>query len=231
MPASSQSANNRISGKFQSDELRIAILDAAEQLFLEAGIENTAMGDIAARAGINRVTLYRYFANRDEVAVEIHIRMIKKMEQTTRFAPFDTHTLVDFKLRAQLMIRNFVALRDIYRYIGMFDKIYLDNASDSPLTRWTIAQLIKAGFVPPHSREGSPMEPYRHQLAVMMTSMLWFLEKLALRGEVTWSGQEFPLDEQLRIYENMVMGYFDRLIETQNSRDHASTSDIPSSDP
>ena len=80
MPAS-QSANNRISGKHQLDEQRTAILDAAEKLFLEAGIENTRMIDIAQQAGITRVTLYRYFANRDEVAVEVHLRFIKNTAQ------------------------------------------------------------------------------------------------------------------------------------------------------
>ena len=118
---SSQSANNRISGKYQLDEQRSAILDAAEKLFLEAGIENTRMIDIAQQAGITRVTLYRYFANRDEVAVEVHLRFIKNTAQIVQFDPND-HSLEGYKHRAQSMIRNFAALRDQYRYSGMFDQ-------------------------------------------------------------------------------------------------------------
>ena len=118
---SSQSANNRISGKHQLDEQRSAILDAAEKLFLEAGIENTRMIDIAQQAGITRVTLYRYFANRDEVAVEVHLRFIKNTAQRVQFDPND-HSLEGYKRRAQSMIRNFAALRDQYRYSGMFDQ-------------------------------------------------------------------------------------------------------------
>ncbi|WP_255450126.1 TetR/AcrR family transcriptional regulator [Skermania sp. ID1734] len=40
------------------------ILDAAEQLFLDRGIEATGMADIARAAGCSRATLYRYFDSR-----------------------------------------------------------------------------------------------------------------------------------------------------------------------
>ena len=39
------------------------------------------------------------------------------------------------------MIRNFDLLRDAYRYMGMFDKLYLDT-SNAALTQWTKHQLI-----------------------------------------------------------------------------------------
>ena len=128
-PAYSQSANNRVSGKYQLDEQRIAILDAAEKLFLESGIEKTTMIDIAERAGITRVTLYRYFANRDEVAVAVHLRLMQKSAQIAQFDPQD-RTLEGYKRRIQSTIRNFPLLRDGYRYSGMFDQIYLDNLPD-----------------------------------------------------------------------------------------------------
>ena len=55
-------------------------------------------------------------------------------------------TLERHRRRAQQVIRNFARLRDAYRYIGMFDKIYLDNAPESALAQWTKAQLISGGF-------------------------------------------------------------------------------------
>ena len=43
------------------------ILDAAGQLFVERGISQVSMGDVAAAAGCSRATLYRYFADRREL--------------------------------------------------------------------------------------------------------------------------------------------------------------------
>jgi len=211
-PIPSKSSGNRVSGKHQVDEQREAILNAAEKLFLEAGIENTRMIDIAGRAGITRVTLYRYFANRDEVAVAVHLRLMRKTSPGAQFDPSDK-SLESIQRRLQFTIRNFAQLRDRYRYTGMFDKIYLDNPPDSSLTRWTFDQLIASGFSPRDANE-----PFSEELTVLMNTVVWFLEKLALRGELTWSNKEVPLEEHLRVFEELIMGYLDRLIEKRDGQ-------------
>lgn len=43
------------------------ILDAAAELFVERGVGPVGMGEIAGAAGCSRATLYRYFADRDEL--------------------------------------------------------------------------------------------------------------------------------------------------------------------
>ena len=55
-------------------------------------------------------------------------------------------------------------------------------------------------------------------IAIPVWTRIWFLEKLALRGELTWSNKEVPLEEHLRIFEDMITGYFDRLIADQNNQ-------------
>jgi AcrR family transcriptional regulator len=69
----------RQSGKTQVDARRTAILDTAEKLFLQNGLENTRIIDIAAEAGISKMSLYRYFPNRDVIALEIHAHMLEKI--------------------------------------------------------------------------------------------------------------------------------------------------------
>jgi AcrR family transcriptional regulator len=213
----SQSANNRHRGKFQIDEQRQSILDAAEKLFLDVGIEKTTMVDIAQQAGITRVTLYRYFANRDELAVEVHLRLIKKSAQIGNFDPQD-RSVEGYRRHIQAMIRSFPLLHDRFRYTGMFDKIYLDNPPESSITQWTFTALASAGFTPHAPQEASPADPFGEEMTVIMNSVVWFLEKLALRGELTWSNKQVPLEEHLRIFEEMIMGYFDRLTETRKKQ-------------
>ncbi|WP_330252112.1 TetR/AcrR family transcriptional regulator [Nocardia sp. NBC_00565] len=45
------------------------ILDAAARLFVERGVTNTGMGDVARAAGCSRATLYRYFPNRQALRI------------------------------------------------------------------------------------------------------------------------------------------------------------------
>lgn len=50
------------------------ILDAALELFAEFGIKRTTIGDIARRAGIDRVTVYRRIGNKDQVIQSVVTR-------------------------------------------------------------------------------------------------------------------------------------------------------------
>jgi len=210
----SKSALNRKSGKHQLEAQRACILDAAESLFLQNGIENTTMVGIAGQAGITRVTLYRYFANRDEIAVEIQVRMLSKISAATAVDDGEIpgeFPLGGLKEQARSMIRKFDQLQDAFRYIGMFDKIYLDNAPDAALTQWTKAQLISSEWGRKEQGELHREHPHTNEVPVILNTIIWFLEKLALRGELTWSDKDIPLEAHLATFEKMIMGYFDHL--------------------
>lgn len=214
----SKSAAERRSGKHQIDEQRARILDAAEALFLQSGLENTSMMDIARRAGITRVTLYRYFANRDEIAVDIQVRMLEKINS---FMPGeDGSTRLDrYRNRVRAMLRNYSNLKEAFRFIGMFDKIYLDQASDSALSQWTKAQLMAGSFGERAARSEAPgQKEHGEELGIILSTVVWFLEKLALRGELTWSDPAIPLEEHLKFFEKIILSSFD-LLEEQNVND------------
>lgn len=214
-PVSKLEASRR-EGLYQVDEQRAAILDAAELLFLRKGLEKTSMSDVAAQAGIARMSLYRYFPNRDVIALEIQKRMLSKIHAYLQPGDLDNPRQALRKI-AQAMIRNFAALRDAYRYIGMFDHIYLDNPPGTALTEWTKNQLVTmlwGGFSLEDLRRDSLSG---NQLVMAVSTVIWFLEKLALRGELTWSDQSVPLEEHLKLFEEMVMGYIDQKIDSEAS--------------
>ncbi len=48
-------------------EARRRLVDAARRCFERFGFEKTALGDVAAEAGVTRRTVYRYFDNSDEL--------------------------------------------------------------------------------------------------------------------------------------------------------------------
>jgi AcrR family transcriptional regulator len=217
--SNSKMGTNRKTGKHQAEELRTRILDAAEKLFLENGIETTSMADISSLLGISRVTMYRYFANRDEIAVEIQVRMLHKINSVPSMEDHPV-TLDSYRNGVKLILRNYAALRDAYRFIGMFDAIYLDKAADNALTQWTIAQLRKGIFKERmFSRNTIQLREFENQLDIILNTFTWSLEKLALRGEFTWADPPIPLEKQLDFFEKMILRSFDLLEQSMDMQD------------
>jgi AcrR family transcriptional regulator len=58
---------------------REVLLDAAEECFAGYGVAKTTMNDVARRAGLSRPTLYRYFADREAVAVGVVMRRSERL--------------------------------------------------------------------------------------------------------------------------------------------------------
>jgi AcrR family transcriptional regulator len=57
------------------DSTKDKILLAALTLFSEQGIKKTGMAEVAYRAGVTRITVYRYFADKEELVREAFLRV------------------------------------------------------------------------------------------------------------------------------------------------------------
>jgi TetR/AcrR family transcriptional regulator, repressor for uid operon len=54
------------------------ILDAAEDCFSLVGVRGTSIEDIAAAAGVSRITVYRRIGNRDQVVLSVLLRIVDR---------------------------------------------------------------------------------------------------------------------------------------------------------
>ncbi|MFC9898299.1 TetR/AcrR family transcriptional regulator [Nocardia sp. NPDC127579] len=61
------------------DELDEKILDAALQRILQVGIRRSSLDDIARRSGVNRVTIYRRFAGKENLIDAVLSREIQRI--------------------------------------------------------------------------------------------------------------------------------------------------------
>jgi AcrR family transcriptional regulator len=57
-----------------TDDARERILTAAERCIDRHGIRKTTIDDIASEVGLSRPSVYRYFADRDDLLIELNIR-------------------------------------------------------------------------------------------------------------------------------------------------------------
>ena len=63
----------------EADEQSATVLDAAEQLLRDYGLARWSMDDVADRAGMGRTSVYRRFANRDEL---VHAVLGRELRRT-----------------------------------------------------------------------------------------------------------------------------------------------------
>ena len=62
--------NNHRRGRPRSQKARNAILHAAAALLLEAGLDEVSMDAVAARAGVSKATIYRWWPTKETLALD-----------------------------------------------------------------------------------------------------------------------------------------------------------------
>jgi AcrR family transcriptional regulator len=89
---------------------RTQLLDAAARLFVEQGVAAVGMADVARAAGCSRATLYRYYANRDELRVAFVDREARRIGDEVAAAAADVGDP-----REQLVVAVLAALAAVRR--------------------------------------------------------------------------------------------------------------------
>lgn len=198
----------RQEGKNQVDAQRVHILDAAEKLFLEKGLENTSMSDIAGGAGITRVSLYRYFSDRHQIAFELAARRMHQIISGIDLSENEKADLEKLKQAVIDLIDSFYPLRDAYRYLGMFDHLYGSEYPNSQLAGWYKNEIFSLGWGTVKTRMANSSLGAA-QIGMILNSAMSFLQKMAVRGDLMAAEQEISLDEQLNSFKEMVILYID----------------------
>ncbi len=90
-------------GRPRSEKTRLAILDAAADLLLANGFSEATIEAIAARAGVSKVTIYKWWPSRGAVAIDAYFH---RFLQTTIF-PDSGDTVVDITTQVLHLIETF----------------------------------------------------------------------------------------------------------------------------
>jgi AcrR family transcriptional regulator len=69
-----QRSPSRSTASTSTDDARERILAAAERCIHRHGIRKTTMDDVASEVGLSRPSVYRYFADRDDLLIELITR-------------------------------------------------------------------------------------------------------------------------------------------------------------
>lgn len=116
----------------RTERSRHLILDAADAAFRELGFANTAVEEIATRAGLTRKTVYNLFSSKEEIALQL----IARVEAG------------DEAYRAQINANEDVA--------ALLERVFLDSAgwclANPSLARFALAPAERPSLEPPTQR-------------------------------------------------------------------------------
>ena len=71
-PGPNESATSGRAGRPRSERARLAVLEAAADLLVEGGLSAATIEAIASRAGVSKVTIYKWWPSRGSVAIDAY---------------------------------------------------------------------------------------------------------------------------------------------------------------
>lgn len=196
-----------------------AILTAAIQEFIENGIDNSKISDIAKRAAVGTVTVYRYFETKPKLVIECATRLWSR--ETNNFIPqlnpVNFNNLNGFEQLAHVL-GILGSLHEtspvMLRLLEQFDNyIVKEQIPKEQLrhyeagiigTRSTMLEAIRKG-----QKDGSIRRDINalQLYATANHAIVALSQKLLLRGEVLESDLETDAKSQLKLLTDMVLNY------------------------
>lgn len=88
----------------KAEETSLKILDAALELFREAGFDSATMRDIATKAGVATGAAYYYYASKDAIVMAFYERAWREMQPSIEAAAAEARGL-EAKLRAIIRVK------------------------------------------------------------------------------------------------------------------------------
>jgi TetR/AcrR family transcriptional regulator, regulator of autoinduction and epiphytic fitness len=195
----------RLSLKERQRKLREdAILDVAHDLLTQKGYEAMNIDEVASLVGISKATIYQHFASKDDLAIDVVLRLMRRGEETMQAVPASLPAI----RRLEAMIHSGLArraslwgsesgllpicLRSHPAYcaqlarlnghvIALIDAAKSEGDIDTALSTPVVARTLGLLFQTDYSDLAGDDEDARHQVAQTLTRMVF--DGLRARGE------------------------------------------------
>ena len=192
---------------------RTAIVDVAEAVFLERGIEDTTMGDIADRVGVSRVTLYRYFAERDHIAYTVAGRMLSRLTEAAwaGIAP-EAKGLDAARAGFLALLASFDEHQDAHRFLFMFDAMTMLRKPDKQWERWYRSRVQQASTFNTELIHEKYDPATVNRLITLGNAVLGALGRFAIQRDLIAKDESVDIEAQIENLADLISDYFDSRI-------------------
>ncbi len=176
-----------------SSPTAVKIVDAAGHLFLQKGYKAVSISDIIRAAEVTKPTLYYYFADKEELFVQMGLRVLAEMGERLRHAaatPGDTTARLR-ALAAVLMANRDTDMRMLRH--EMFE--HLSNSNRERLATAFFGQLVApiVGVMERGLADGELAHHSASTLAQMFISIAEAFQEFAPAATANWSDTIDPL--------------------------------------
>lgn len=196
------------------------IIEGARKVFLEKGLFNTVMEDIAEEVGLTRRTLYRYFQSKEELAYQVTMVLLNDWNQyqTKIYKDLEGRGIEKLDYFLNKLVDYMTDKLDLMTYLGEFDFYFKDELGLvlGPETSREFNQLSLESdlFLQKLMKEGQKDGSISLDLDLDLTvatisNILWsFGQRIAIRNEIMlkeygYRGLEL-IKHQITIYINAI---------------------------
>ncbi|NCB74081.1 MAG: TetR/AcrR family transcriptional regulator [Clostridia bacterium] len=212
-------AKRRQALDIQIEARKEAIVNAAIQEFIENGIDNSKISDIAKRAEVGTITVYRYFENKPTLVIECATKLWES--ETEKLRPLLFHegfsSLNGFKQASHILS----TLASLYEYSPIMLRLLEQFDNYTVREQITKEQLVQyeSGIMKIRAemlesfRKGQEDGSIRTDIdslkiyATATHAIISLSQKLLLRGEIIQSDLETGANLQLKLLADMVLNY------------------------
>jgi AcrR family transcriptional regulator len=130
-----------------SDDTRTRLMDAAEHCYGRLGVNATGMADIAAHAQIARRTVYRYFANREEMLDAVVRREVARFWDSFHATQKRFDDLGRYLVEALIFTLKHAPTTHSHRFLfneevlPLVNRMYIDNRQHT-LERVAVLRIV-----------------------------------------------------------------------------------------
>lgn len=195
----------------RGDERRQAILDAADEIFLEAGFQAASMAAIAARVGGSKGTLYNYFPSKEDLFLACVSRHCEALRQQMTSLLAEGGDLHETLTRVG---RRFAEVISSDRFVRRMRLIIAESERAPALSRAFYetgpargAEVLAGYFEQQIARGGLQQVDAlgaAHQFLVLCTARYWKARLLNVVGEPTKAEIAEDVDRATRMF---IAGY------------------------
>lgn len=175
-----------------TDERKVQILNAAEEVFSRKGFDEARMDDIALETGLSKGTLYLYFKSKDDLIIAILDRIFQReFKQLAHLKLEDMSATQAIWTLTELTSKDILGLMHlipvVYEFLALaFRNKYVQRALQNYLNRYfeILVPLIQRGI---DSGEFRPVEAREVAIAtgaiIEGTILLWVYDKNSVEPE------------------------------------------------
>lgn len=192
------------------------IIEAAERVFVDKGIEKATMHDIAKEVNIGIATLFRYFPKKEKLIVTIATKQIEKVlavfqsvseqpvsciEKLERLFDFFCVPLVEKDDR-------YIKFLEDFENYAAHSQVPLEGIEDFNNLYRKVSQVFQS-IIQDGVRDGSlrPGLPVRETLTTVVNAFAMFSRKLSLQRNILMLEPDLEPENQLAVLKKILMEY------------------------